>query len=219
MTADKHTFPIAMDEAGRLFINHRLCFDPAQGGIIPGEAEKVGARWLRMDADGWLNVGVPAVVARLGDDDGLKGGHLRKVRLFAPTVDGRLAKEDGADFVDCDEWELHVDHFWSGQRYCGTIKGGSRRFKIVIGCQHGHGAETDWDLGNFADQGNERTRDGELTVVTDDGSQVAVRYLSADPIKLGPASQVFDITKLNQGWFYPVFNFLKDLLRLFGIRI
>lgn len=49
--------------------------------------------------------------------------------------------------------------------------------------------------------------------------QFAARYLSADPLKLGPANQVFDVTALNRGWFYPLYNFFKDILRSFGLRI
>lgn len=219
MSTDKHTFPVAMDDLGRLFINHCLCYDKTLGGIIPGEWQRAGARWLRIDDDGWLNIGLPAIVAQEGDSDALKGSGLRKVRLFGTNVDGRKAKEDGADFNHCEDWELHLDHIWSAQRYVGTIKGKCRNFKIVIGCQHGHGSETDWDCGNFSDQGNERTSGGELTVVTDDSSPVAARYLSADPLKLGPANQVFDVTALNRGWFYPLYNFFKDILRSFGLRI
>lgn len=219
MSTDVNTFPIAMDDAGRLFINQRLCFAPELGGIIQGEAENVGARWLRIDPDGWLNVGLPNIVARQGDSDTLKGSRLRKVRLYGHSVDGRLAGEDGVDFNDCDDWELYLDHLWPGRKYCGTIKGGSRNFKIAVGCQHGHGGEVDWDFGNFSDQGNAFTTGGQLTTVAEDGSDVTVRLLSADPVQLNPASQMFEVTKLNQGWFYILFNFLKDFLRLFGKKI
>ena len=219
MSSDVHTFPVAMDGMGRLFINRRLCFAPELGGIIPGEAENVGARWFKLDPDGWFNIGLPVIVAKQGDSDALKGSRLRRVRLYGHSVDGRLASEDGGDFNDCEDWELHLDHLWPGRKYCGTIKGGSKNFKVVIGCQHGHGGEVDWDFGNFSDQGNRYTTGGELTTITEDGTDVTVRLLSADPVRLGPPSQVFEVTKLNQGWFYALFNFLKDLLRSFGKKI
>lgn len=215
---DRHAFPVAMDTDGRLFVNHRLCYAPDLG-LLQGEAEKVGARWLRQDPDGWFDIGLPAITAKAGDADALKGSGLRKVRLFAPSVDGRLASEDAVDFNWCEDWELHVDHLWPGHKYCGTIKGGSKRFKIIVGCQYGHGGEISWDFGNHSDQGNGYTTQGELTTITEDHTPVTVRYLSADPVRLGPHSQMFEVTSLNQGWFYPLFNFLKDVLRLFGVKI
>lgn len=219
MSADKHSFPVAMDEAGRLFIKQRLCFDPTLDGIIPGEAEKVGCRWLHQDADGWFSIGAPAIIAAQGDSDALKLSGLRRVRIDCPSIDARAATEDAVDANHCEDWELNVGHLWAAQRYCGTIKGRSQRFRINVGCQHGHGKETDWDFGNFSDQGNGYTKAGTLCAVTEDKSAIAVRYLSAEPMQLEPSSQVFDVTTLNQGWFYPLFNFLKDALRLIGIKI
>lgn len=210
MSADKHTFPIAIDDSGNVFINRRLCYSPSTG-VIEGEAEKVGARWFRKDPDEWFSIGVPSLVASPGDSDTLKLSGLRKTRVYALNVDGREASEDAVDANHCEDWELYVEDLWAAKRYCATIKGGSKRFKVVVARQHGHGGETDWDFGNFSDQGNSRTTGGCLQVSTVDGSKVRVRYLTSDEMKLEPGSQGFEITRMNQGWFYPVFNFLKDL--------
>lgn len=137
------------------------------------------------------------------------------------SVDGTGCEEDTFDFNRrCQDVEVIVNDLWPAKKYCGTIKGESQNIAIKVAKQHGHGGEVDWDYGGFSDQGNGRTTRCSLETEVVDGTPATVRLLSADPVRyLNEGAQRYTTTRLNQGWFYPVYNFLKDLLAFFGVKI
>ncbi len=211
---DRHTFPIAQDDAGRIFIRQRLVWSE-ETGLLEHDLREQGCTMAR-GADGWWQVWIPDLIARAGDADTLKASGLRRFRLYAGTIDGRLAAEDAFDCNHCEDVELWVDDLHAARKYAGTIKGRSRRITIHA-TQHGPGL---WDFGNFSDQGNGRTTECALDVHRPDGGLVDVRALSADvPALLNSAAQAYRVQRLNQGWFYPLFNWLKDLARQFRIKL
>lgn len=165
--------------------------------------------------------------AQAGQDiaDVLKLSGVTRLHVIADSIDAKFAGEDAIDINHCRDCEVLVSDLWAAKKYCGTIKGQSVGIRVVVGRQHTHGGETDWDLGNFSDQGNGRTTGVRLHVNTSDSTPVRVRVLSADVPVLEnesrnyTAPQGYKITRLNQGWFYPVYNFLKDLLAFFRVKI
>lgn len=163
----------------------------------------------------------PKAIANTGMKEALKFSGVARLRVNLSKVDGHLAKEDAIDINHCTDLEVSVVELYAGQTYCGTIKGGSERIALNILHQFGHGKETDWDYGNFSDQGNRKTTGCKLTVSDVDAGQVQVRVITADkPELFGAAGLAAHVsTVLSGGWFYPVFNFLKDLLRTFRIKI
>jgi hypothetical protein len=214
MAADRHTFPLAQDAAGRIFINHRLVWSE-DTGLLEHDLQELGCKLRRVD--GWWHAHLPGIVASEGDADTLKLSGLRKFRIFTPLLDGRHATEDALDVNHCEEVEITVDDLHPAQKYAGTIKGASRGIVVHVARQHGRGL---WDFGNFSDQGNEKTTGCALDITRADNGPVEVRALSADvPHLLNSERQAYSVQRLNQGWFYPLFNFLKDLARLIGLKL
>ena len=212
---DKNQFSISGDGTGACWVNDRLVYHPSLGlqsvdglgiaAVVRGEYLEIQILWT--------------LVARPGDSDLLKCSGLRKTRIFVDTLDGRQAAEDAADVNHCHDLVVMVNDLWPGKKYCGTIKGTSSGVTIVVGRQHGHGGETDWDYGNFADQGNGRTTGCKLTTNVVDRSAARVRLLSADPVEcVSVDGQRYEVQKLNQGWFYPLIDLWKGILKIFGIK-
>lgn len=201
--SDKNFFRITGDEAGNIWLNDRLTF----------RAEEPGIRMLALD-----DVIVPQAE---GYADALKFSGVRRLRVCVNRIDATFCAEDAIDINHCAELQVVVQCLWPARKYCGTIKGASRAISIEVVDQRGHGGETDWDLGNFSDQGNARTTGVQLDVLTFDSSPVRVRLLSADMplMAIRPGGQCYQVDTCAQGWFYPVFNFFKDLLRTFGWKI
>lgn len=171
---------------------------------------------------------------RLGDlrkpagvkiSDLLKLSGITRLRVIVDRLDGTGCDEDAVDVNHCADCEIIAETLWPAAKYCGTIKGASKGIRIVVATMHGHGGETDFDFGGFSDQGNGKTTGCALHVDMFDHSAVKVRALSADVPTLEntgsnyPHPQKYEVTRLNQGWFYPVFNFLKDLLKIIGIKL
>jgi hypothetical protein len=199
---DKNHFRISGDDLGNIWVNEVLTF----------HASLPGMRELRLP-----DIVVPA---GQGIADALKSGGARRLIVYVGTIDAREAEEDAVDINHCDDMFLYVDDLWPGRRYAGTLKGGSQRITVGVKRQHGHGRETDWDLGNFADQGNASTGPVTLDVTMADASAVRVRRLNASqPTLLGAPKQTYHVTAVPRGWFYPIYNFLKDLLATFRVRI
>lgn len=197
---DKNFFSITGDDAGNIWINDAFA--------------------IAADQPGMREITLPPIVAPAGYADALKFSGVRRLRVNVPQVDGRQAAEDAIDINHCAELEVAVGDLWPGQTYCATIKGASSSIGIVVARQHGHGRETDYDYGNASDQGNAPTRDCLLSVRTVDNSPAAVRLLSAEPVTFPNAAvQGYAVDARAQGWFYPVYNFAKDLLRSIGVKI
>lgn len=198
---DKNQFSITGDQAGNIWVNNEW--------IHPASAE--GIREIR----------VPALVAKPGEADLLKISGVERAIVYAASLDARNAAEDAIDINHSHNVEVLCNDLWPGKTYAATVKGGSTGIKLVVGRQHGHGGSgIDYDYGNFSDQGNAKTTGCELNVATVDGAPVVVRLLTADAPKTFDATgQTYRIKSYNQGYFYPLFNLLKDLLRSIGIKI
>ena len=153
--------------------------------------------------------------------DLLKFSGVCRLAVVADVLDGTGCTEDAIDVNNlCRDLSIAVFNLYPANLRCGTIKGGSVNVSIAVTCQHGHGSETDWDYGNFSDQSNARTTGSSLSTRTADGTPAKVRLLTADrPKLLNEKQQRFDVLDLNQGWFYPVYNFLKDVLKTFHVGI
>ena len=205
---DKNLFSITGDSLGSVWVNDRLVFTPAD--------------------DGMREVRIGNLVAQAGQDisDVLKLSGLQRVRVIVDLIDARFALEDAIDINHCQQCEVIVSDLWAAKKYCGTVKGVSDGIRIVVARQHTHGGETDWDLGNFSDQGNGRTTAVRLHINTVDRTEVRVRVLSAEkpvlentgPEYVTPQRYVVD-ARAAGGWFYPIYNFIKDILATFRIRI
>lgn len=163
---DHNFFSISGDDAGSIWVNDRLLFTAADAGMREIHIESV---WP--DKNTLWN-------------DALKLSGLRRVRIFADVVDGRGCLEDAVDINHCEDVELFISILYPGTRYCATIKGESKRIKIKVGVQIGHGGETDFDYGNDGGHKNGYTTGQSLDVLTEDRSHVRVRCLQADPISL-----------------------------------
>lgn len=201
--SDKNQFQISGDDLGNIWVNDVLTF----------VADDAGMRELE----------IPSIVTPPGQSiaDALKVSGVRRLILGVQSIDARFAMEDAIDCNHSEDVEIFVCHLYPGKKYAATVKGASKRIRFVVDHQHGHGGETDYDLGNFSDQGNGKTTGISLSVNMDDASPVRVRVLSADaPRLVNAAHQDYKVnTALGKGWFYPIYNFLKDLLKTFGISI
>jgi hypothetical protein len=149
-----------------------------------------------------------------------------RLRVIVDCLYASSCLEDAIDINHSHDIEVLVNDLFAAKNYCATIKGGSTNIRIVVARQHGHGGETDYDLGNFSDQSNARTTGVSLHINTEDRSPVRVRVLSADKPKLENEDQItyfkpqlYSVRLFNQGWFYHVYNFLKDFLKNFHIYI
>ena len=176
------------------------------------------------DEPGIRSFRVPGRIAKPSDrrvSDLVKFSGITRFRVHFDALDGTGCEEDTIDANrQCRDLEIVVDDLWSAKKYCGTVKGESQNVAIKVAKQHGHGGEVDWDYGNFSDQGNRPTTGCSLEVWTADELLVTVRLLSADPVRyLNAPAQRYKTTRRNQGWFYPVYNFFKDLLAFFRVKI
>lgn len=143
-----------------------------------------------------------------------------RLRIFVEELDASGCAEDMVDINHSEDVEVVVGDAWAGHQYLATIKGGTKNARLAIERLHTHGRETDVDLGNFSDQGNTRTTGVSLNIATVDRSPVAVRVLTAARPALENASaQAYSVDARAQGWFYTLYNFLKDILRTFHIAI
>jgi hypothetical protein len=198
--SDKNQFVLSGDNTGSVWVNNVLTY----------RASDLGMREIR----------IASVVAGQGISDALKLSGVRRLTVYVGTLDARAAAEDAIDINHCHDCSIHIGELWPARKYCGTIKGASSQIEITVMRQHGHGTEVDWDYGNFSDQGNGDTVGCELNSQTADASPVTVRLLSATrPTIPNEHEQRYIITATPRGWFYPLYNFLKDFLATFRIKI
>lgn len=217
---DRNRLSITGTPNGNIWVNDALVFTPS--GIADSAVVVRDRFGIQSKISGEMReLHIPSVVAHAGDSDAVKLSGCVRLRLIIGTIDGRAAAEDAIDINNrCAQVEALIGQLWPGQTYCGTIKGASRGIHLSVLKQHGHGRATDWDYGNFSDQGNDPTTACTLEVETADQSPVKVRLLSADPVQyLNPEVQQYDTSRLNGGWFYPLYNLLKDLLAFLHIKI
>lgn len=214
MSTDRNRMRVTGESAGNIWVNDVHVFTPDGFALSRAYAEATFGILARLDDTG-RSLAIAQVIAQAGDADALKFSGVRRLQVAVGHLDGTAASEDAVDLNNhCEDVSLVINTLYPGKKYCGTIKGESRGIAIEVLTQHGHGGETDWDFGNFSDQGNARTTGCTLNVVTFDDSPARVRLLSADMPKLIESDgRRYTVTKLNQGWFYPVFNFFKDLFR------
>ena len=172
-----------------------------------------------------LHLGSLVKPAFVPTTDLLKISGCVRLSLTVDSIYGQGCLEDAIDINHSHDISIVVNDLYPGDKYCSTIKGGSTNIRIVVGRQHGHGSEMDYDLGNFSDQSNAKTTGVSLHINTVDRTPVTVRVLTADkPILENSGApyeqpQIYHVTLLNQGWFYPLYNFLKDLLKKFNVGI
>lgn len=210
--SDKNLVSLAGDGSGVVWITR---------GDAPAEllfaADVPGMRELRLR---YLVAQAGAGIA-----DVLKLSGVSRLRVIVDSIDAKFAAEDAIDINHCTDCEVLAMDVWAGQKYVSTIKGASKNIRLVIARLYSHGGETDIDLGNFSDQGNGNTTGVSLNIARIDSFPVKVRCLSAAAPTLENTGsdyehpQRYDITKLNQGWFYLLYNFFKDLLRSFGLKL
>ncbi len=201
--SDKNLIRFSGDEAGNVWLNDVLLF----AADVTGTREYMLADIVVAESEGIR--------------DALKLGGVRRLVVHVGSIDARFAAEDAIDINHCEDVAVIVGQLWPGRKYAGTIKGASKRVRVEVAQQHGHGGETDWDWGNFSDQGNSFTSEGNLNVTTADGSPARVRLLSANPPALENGAAKYQVSGggLVSRWFYRVYNALKDLLHTFGIEI
>lgn len=212
---DKNHLSISGDNLGRVFVQQTCVFaDGKLTDAIDYVRETHGVDVVIISNRAWIYVG--DVVANPGESDTLKLSNLLGVNINARSIDGRNASEDAIDANHCSDVVVLVDDLWPGKKYCATIKGESKGVNVFVRRQHGHGGECDWDYGNFSDQGNGRTSGCVLNTSLVDKTKATVRLLSADCPTLDNGAENYAVTKLNQGWFYPLFDLWKGILKLFG---
>lgn len=188
----------------------------------PGSTDRV--LLFTADVPGIREFDCPAVVAPAGQgySDNLKFSGIRRLRVRVPLVDGRNVDEDSIDINHCEDLEIIVGEMYPGKTYCTTQKGASKRVRLQVGIQHGHGRETDHDYGNYVDQNisQDRTVDCALSVVTEDHSACRVRILHAHkPTLENETIQKYEVSDCAAGWFGSVYPFLKTIAGIFGIKI
>lgn len=150
-------------------------------------------------------------------EDALKVSGCDALTVLADAVHG--GNEDVVDVHFSRDCTVIIGDAHPRGKYVATIKGKSERVALIVERQHGHGRETDYDFGNFSDTHNERTTGCSLSARVVDGSAAKVRLLEAGKVTYPVAGQRFDTERLNQGFFYAVFNFFKDLLRSLGAKV
>lgn len=120
--------------------------------------------------------------------------------------------EDCVDINHSHNVAVEVQRATPHGKFVLTCKGGSTDVKLSIAEQHGHGTETDLDLGNWADQWSAKTGPVSLYSKTTDGSAVRVRRLNAEHPELSHDCR-WELTDWMAPFFLPVMRILK-LLRL-----
>jgi hypothetical protein len=168
---DRNFFSVTGDAAGNIWVNDALRFTAGHTGIRLLELGEI----VPLGNDPW--------------DDALKFSGVRRLRVTVPLVDGRNCREDAIDINNhCEDLRVEVAKLYPGKTYAGTLKGNSKRVDVAVEEQIGHGGETDWDFGNWSDQGNGDCGPFTLRARTADGSAVAVRVLnSPKPALDGPS--------------------------------
>lgn len=203
-------------------------FGVAFHGDDNGNIWQDGVPIFTSDIEGMREVTLGKLVKKEGVKitDLLKISGCLRLRILVDSIDARDCLEDAIDINHSHDVEIMVNELYAANTYCSTIKGGSTNIRLMVAAQYGHGSETDYDLGNFSDQSNARTKGISLHINTADGSPVKIRLLTADAPTLENQDnityfkpQTYKVVALNQGWFYPVFNFFKDFLKHFGIKI
>ncbi len=149
------------------------------------------------------------IIAPNGYQDALKVSRVRNAEITAGDVRG--GSEDCLDMTDCHDVLVVMEDAYPMGRYVSTTKGGSTNCQIVITKQHGHGKETDHDLGNWFDYNKRKTTGIELDVEVHDGSKPRARAINADA-PIVPPDQAWEISL--PWWrrlFAPVMTILKAL--------
>lgn len=202
---DKNFFNISGDKLGNIWVNNTLTF--------AAEADQTVIREI--------NVG--SVMPPLGPkgeriySDALKISGVRRLKVICDVLDGRACQEDAVDINHSEDVQLVVNQFHPGYTFAATIKGSSKNIELAVGRYYGNGRETGIDLGNFSDQGNEKTTGVKLAIRPEIGSKVKVRVLTADKPQLDvPANYDVEYCKVVTKWFYPLMDLLKGLMKLFG---
>lgn len=117
--------------------------------------------------------------------------------------------EDAADENNrCDGVDIHFDHWYSGGRYCSTVKGGSKNARRS-GCivRQGKYAVA---VGEFSDQNNDPVTGLRLNHWTTDGSKVRVLLCNCtDPIYEN-GREHYDVIDV-RGWKFKLWLFFKEL--------
>jgi hypothetical protein len=141
--------------------------------------------------------------------DTLKVSGVVDLEIHARSITGGY--EDCIDINHSRGVTLFVDQVIPKGRFIATIKGGSADIDLTVHEQVGHGSETDYDLGNWSDQGHERTKGIKLFVGTQDGSPATCRVLHAwNPT----VNDTFQKWKINGRWRGIFWWFMDKLKRL-----
>lgn len=200
---DRNFFNVTGDDTGNIWVNDVLTYTADQPGIrelVLGDIVPPNGVW----------------------SDCLKLSGLRRLKIKVGIVDGHLCAEDSVDVNHCQDIELIVDVMYAARTYCFTVKGGSRNIRLQVNRLINHGKETDFDLGNLADQSNAKTTGVVINATSLDKTPIKVRVLTADkPIFENASAQVYVISGggIWSKLFYPIYNLLKDTLAKVGIKI
>lgn len=158
---DKNFFVISGDDTGNIWVNNVLTFTADQPGMRELHIGSVLPRW----GERW--------------SDALKISGVRRLRLYVDVLDGRLCDEDAIDINHTEDFEVFINILYPAKRYCGTIKGESKRCAVTVHLQIGHGGEVDWDYGNHENKRNGNTVEQSLSSKLEDRGTVLVRCLQA----------------------------------------
>lgn len=112
-----------------------------------------------------------------GYTDALKLSGAYYVTVFVGELLG--ASEDCIDINHSGVVDVHIQRTTPRGKYVATIKA-SYDVTLTVVEQHGHGSETDFDLGNWSDQSRMKTSKVTLFSRTTDGSAAKVRRLNAE---------------------------------------
>lgn len=142
--------------------------------------------------------------------EAIKLSRLWSVRVYAGVVYDDPQGEDIIDSTDCEDVMASIARGYVRGRYFSTTKGGCRKFALHVGTQHGHGTQTDHDVGNWYDYSRRKTTETTFDVVMLGNDRPRSRVLHADRPKYvgGP----WDV---NVPWwrpaFYPAMTVAKKL--------
>jgi hypothetical protein len=185
---DKNFLSLAGDGLGNIY----------RDGVLLFSADQPGMREIRLG---------DIIPDRPGDySDSLKLSGCTRLRVLVNTIVG--GREDCLDINWSHDIEVEIATAMPKGRYVATIKGGSTDISVKVENQIGHGSETDYDLGNWSDQGHSRTTGVSLDVHVVGGSPAYCRVLHAhNPKVVG----FWKIDGRFRGFFHWVVDKLKRL--------
>lgn len=190
MSKDKNYLSLAGDGLGNIY----------RDGVLLFAADVPGMREIRL---GDLVPDHPGEYA-----DTLKLSGCVRLRVLVGKVLGGY--EDCIDINHCTDIEVEIEEAVPCGDYVATIKGGSKNVSLTVWTQLGHGYETDYDLGNWSDQGHDRTTGVSLKVYPRGKDVARCRILHAHEPTLNGLTK-WEVSRTWRGIFWWVMDKLKRL--------